>query len=176
MKRVLILFLLAALFLWGCAPAQSVVTVDASYQGKNITFTVDTENRTIYDGQHTYSYQIRGNSTYISYPNGASYYETRNDSIANIGWSDNYDANSYMDGDMLITVLGQATPEKRGGNAFVNLFLIGLGAFYAFAPHAAWYLSYGWHYKDAEPSNASLAVARISGVIMMVLGLGLAIL
>lgn len=34
-----------------------------------------------------------------------------------------------------------------------------------FAPHTSWYLSTGWRFKNAEPSNLILAVNRIVGFI-----------
>ena len=76
---------------------------------------------------------------------------------------------------MLIDVIDETTPEPKNGNFLTGLLLAALGAVYTFAPHAAWSLSRGWWYKNAEPSDAALILARISGVIMIVLGLGFAI-
>ncbi|HEY2839858.1 MAG TPA: DUF6199 family natural product biosynthesis protein [Pirellulales bacterium] len=37
------------------------------------------------------------------------------------------------------------------------------------SPRTVWYLRYGWRYKNAEPSDLSLVVTRISGVLGIVL-------
>lgn len=173
--RVLILLLLAAFLLYGCAQAPSVYTVDANYNGVDIEFTVDTEKGTITDGEYVYTYEWDGrgsdhNAT-ITYPNGATYYESMRGGVGNMGWSNNYDPDTYVDGDTLLYVLSANAPEERGGNPIVGLILIALGAFYAFLPHAAWYLTYGWRFKDAEPSDAALVISRISGVAVAIFGL-----
>ena len=176
MKRIIVIFLLAALLLSGCAPEETVHTVTLNRNGIDYAFTVDTENRTISDGQYTYTYTVNGDHTTITYPNGARYYWTQNGMFGSGGWDDHYDPQTYTDGDMLIDVMDETTPEPKKGNFLVGLLLAALGAFHTFAPYAAWYLSRGWLYKNAEPSDAALVLARISGVIMMVLGLGFAIL
>ena len=38
-------------------------------------------------------------------------------------------------------------------------------------PRAAWALSYGWRFKDAEPSEAALVVNRVCGGALVLLGL-----
>lgn len=176
MKRIIVIFLLAALLLLGCAPEETVHTVTVNRNGIDYAFTVDTENRTISDGQYTYTYAVRGDTTTITYPNSAQFYWTQDGYLGAGGWDDHYDPQTYTDGDMLINVIDETTPEPKNGNFLAGLLLAALGAFYTFAPHAAWYLSRGWLYKNAEPSDAALILARISGVIMMVLGLGFAIL
>lgn len=40
-----------------------------------------------------------------------------------------------------------------------------------FNPRLAWYLSEGWKFRDAEPSDAYLAWSRIGGVIFLIIGL-----
>ena len=175
MKRIIVIFLLAALLLSGCAPKETVHTVTLNRNGIDYAFTVDTENRTISDGQYTYTYAVRGDTTTITYPNSAQFYWTQDGYLGAGGWDDHYDPQTYTDGDMLIDVIDETTPEPKNGNFLTGLLLAALGAFYTFAPHAAWYLSRGWWYKNAEPSDAALILARISGVIMIVLGLGFAI-
>ena len=174
MKRIFAIFLLTALLLLGCAPEETVYTVTLNRNGIDDIFTVDTENSTVSDGQYTYTYTINGNSTTISYPNGARYYWTQDGMFGSGGWDNNYDPNTYADGDMLIDAINETKPETVDGHIFAGLSLAALGAFYTFAPHAAWYLSRGWMYKNAEPSDAALIVARISGVILMILGLAFA--
>ena len=56
------------------------------------------------------------------------------------------------------------------------LLAIAVGAFSAAGPHTAWYWSYGWRYKNAEPSDLALSAERIGGVIAVVVGVLLLIL
>lgn len=41
-------------------------------------------------------------------------------------------------------------------NILVGLILIVSGLIGAISPETGWHLSYGWRYKDAEPSDAAL--------------------
>ncbi len=50
----------------------------------------------------------------------------------------------------------------------IAVVVFGISALGFFAPETSWTLSHGWKYKDAEPSDAALVMARISGGIGMV--------
>jgi len=56
---------------------------------------------------------------------------------------------------------------------FLSILVILLGAVNIFVPEIGWYISYGWRYKNAEPSNVALSLGRISGVILTVVGIGI---
>ena len=88
------------------------------------------------------------------------------------GWSDDYDPTAYVDGEVLLEVLGtdRAAPEKDGGNPLPGLLIIGLGIWGVAAPRSVWYLSYGWRYKDAEPSDMALVAERLGGGVAIVVG------
>ncbi|TCZ76577.1 hypothetical protein E0485_13365 [Paenibacillus albiflavus] len=45
------------------------------------------------------------------------------------------------------------------------LIVIIFGIINIFSPQAGWYLTIGWKFKDAEPSDAALFVQRLSGII-----------
>ncbi|MFF2481048.1 DUF6199 family natural product biosynthesis protein [Paenibacillus sp. NPDC058071] len=49
------------------------------------------------------------------------------------------------------------------------LFILGIVA--VLSPNTAWYLSIGWKFKDAEPSDAALFMHRVGGIIGVVFGL-----
>lgn len=56
-------------------------------------------------------------------------------------------------------------------------FLIGLialviGVVNIASPETAWYLSDGWKYKDAEPSDEALLLTRVGGGAAILIGLG----
>ena len=59
----------------------------------------------------------------------------------------------------------------RSGSPLLGMLLIALGAFNALAPKAAWYLSHGWRYKNAEPSEAALFFSRAGGVVLIFFGI-----
>lgn len=54
---------------------------------------------------------------------------------------------------------------------FVGFLLLVGGVFSAAFPYAAWYGSIGWKIRDAEPSEAALAMNRVGGVVAVVIGL-----
>ncbi|WP_454189863.1 DUF6199 family natural product biosynthesis protein [Paenibacillus sp. Marseille-Q7038] len=49
------------------------------------------------------------------------------------------------------------------------LFII-VGLIAAISPYSAWYLSVGWKFKDAEPSDLALGVERIVGIVLVIAG------
>ena len=52
----------------------------------------------------------------------------------------------------------------------MGVICILFGIFNLAAPEAAWYLSRGWQFKDAEPSDAALVVTRIGGSVAILIG------
>ena len=173
MRRGFLLCLSVCLALALCAcSAQSVYTV--TRDGKE--YTVDREAGTISDGQYTYGFEFSGDSrayeVTIEYPNESTYWWEQNGTgIGYGGWSEGYDESAYAKGDTLREVLPEKAPRARSGNAGVGFFIILLGLFGAVWPRAAWALSYGWRFKDAEPSEAALVVNRVCGGALVLLGL-----
>jgi len=58
----------------------------------------------------------------------------------------------------------------------VALLLIGFGLLEVINPRITWYLSEGWKFKDAEPSDLYLAVSRVVGAVLVLIGLGVLVL
>lgn len=56
-------------------------------------------------------------------------------------------------------------------NILVGLFAIMIGLINVVSPETGWHLSYGWRYKDAEPSDAALTSGHIGGVVAIVIGI-----
>lgn len=52
---------------------------------------------------------------------------------------------------------------------FGCLFII-VGLIAAISPYSAWYLSVGWKFKDAEPSDLALGAERIVGIVLVIAG------
>lgn len=53
----------------------------------------------------------------------------------------------------------------------VGLFCVIAGLVNVISPETGWYLSRGWRYKNAEPSDAALLWGRIGGVVAIVIGI-----
>lgn len=155
---IVFLFLLS---LTGCS-AVHTVTKDG------VDYVIDTGACTISDGTHTYEYTLQGNSgsarIHINYPNGAVYsWQTRNH-IGYGGWTDDYDETLYADGDILCDVILEHAPKPDIGlKAVVAVFLGAFGIFCIKSPETIWYLENAWKFKNAEPSELSLIITRISG-------------
>lgn len=183
MKRTTAIFALifaAAMLLAGCKkePLPTVYTV-YSY---GAPYTIDTQGRTISDGTYTYGYEYAasGRSVSFTYPDGNVYsagISTANSSGAGGmsagAISADYDYSSgYTDPLTLYRAL--TSPREKGKasdtNPLVALLLCGVGIFNLAAPKASWYLSYGWRFKDAEPSDAAITLSRIGGGIAVVIG------
>lgn len=182
MKRTTAIFALifaAAMLLAGCKrePAPTVYAIDVY----GATYIVDTENCTISDGTYTYGYEYAdsGNSVDFTYPNGEVYGASITvasngiDGMSAGAISADYDYSSgYTDPLTLYRALTSPRETERASdtNPLVALLLCGVGIFNLAAPKASWYLSYGWRFKDAEPSDAYMALARIGGGIAIVIG------
>lgn len=169
-KRRFLLFLILALILTACG-AETVKTVE--YRG--MAFTLDMENGTItHDGTvYEYEAETHGDSARytVFYPDGASYTMSWSGNIGGGGGDERYYDADRLDGDILVDLLRDNLPkEKHPGRFGLGLLVVALGVFDAAAPQAAWYLSRGWAYRNAEPSDAALAVARLSGIVLIIIG------
>ena len=56
-------------------------------------------------------------------------------------------------------------------NVFVGFVLVIWGIINIVSPETGWQLQFGWHYRDAEPSDEALIWGRICGVGMVILGI-----
>lgn len=170
MKRLLSLFLLAALLLTGCSRK----------------LTVDKENKTMSDGKYTYTYTDKtttngGNTIHtvtITYPNGAVYSWRQSGgaiSTTTYDTSGSYDPVEYAPGGDLIEALYPEDEESDNtiGDAEVwlligGLFFLGMGIWQVCAPYFFWRLRFGRYVKDAEPSDRGLEVVIASGVLAII--------
>lgn len=183
MKRTISVFALifaAVMLLAGCKkePLPAVYTV-YSY---GAPYTIDTENCTISDGTYTYGYEYAasGRSVDFTYPNGEVYgasITVANNSIGGVSAgaiSADYDYDSgYTDPFTLYRALTSPREKESSSGSnhpFVALLLCGVGIFNLAAPKESWYLSYGWRFKDAEPSHEAITISRIGGGITVVIG------
>lgn len=176
LRCVLSVILLLLCLLGGCAGKNAPTTYTVEYEG--ISYRVDTQAGTLSDGIHTYQFTFTGDtasySVDITYPDGSSYWFRMDNGHGGGGWSDNYDENRYTDGDTLCEVLRQQAPApKRDASLTVVavLLLVAVGLFNLLAPRKAWYVEYGWRFKDAEPSDTALAFQRAAGIVALAIAL-----
>ena len=139
-------------------------------------YTVDREAGTITHGEDVYTYAVTGSGSpriTITYPNGATYFWQWSGSAGHGGWSDDYDPERYADGDTLMELVNFQPPRESSGNPLLGLLVIAAGIFNLAVPRTAWYLSYGWRYRNAEPSDAALVLGRVGGGAAVLIGLAL---
>lgn len=170
-KTLCFLFsLLAILFaLSACTNnSEDPYTYSLVYNSKEIHLTVDPQNGTITDGKDIYHYTISGeNNITITYPNGATYWSGGDAA----GWSNDYDSHNYIRGFTLENALEQQLKSSTPSiGIWAPLLLLGIGLLSVLYPELIWQLSHGWAYKNAEPSNFALIGARVSGALMILLG------
>lgn len=53
---------------------------------------------------------------------------------------------------------------------FIGFLFIISGLIAAISPYSAWYLSHGWRFKNAEPSDLALSTERIVGIVLVIAG------
>lgn len=169
--RILIICLLIC-FLAGCT-AKPAPVYEMDYYGT--LFTVDSEEKTISDGTHLYTYQIDSSGdrqeTVITYPNGSTYYRSRSGNTGHGGWSEDYNENLYVSGDILLHILDSVLPAKsQQGHPLLGILFMAFGIWYAASPYSVWFFNHGWQYKNAEPSENALVWIRVCGFIIIVVG------
>lgn len=144
---------------------------DVEYAGK--VYSVNHNDRTITFDGHVCHYEISGTQMTLIYPDGSTYWWRTSGNVGYGGWSDNYDETRYASGDTLWKVLEQERPDAKQGSNHVGLgfLLVIFGVLEAAFPQTFWWLSHGWRFKDAEPSDMAIGLGRASGVIMVIAGI-----
>lgn len=159
------LALILCLLLTGCGAANKETTPH-EVNG----FTIDKAEQTITRDRDVYHYTISGSTVTIFYPDGSRYYWTYSDMGGYGGSSSDYDPIRYASGDTLLDVINYQPPRRTSGNFGAGLLLAAIGLLNLLAPRVSWYLSYGWRFRNAEPSDAALVLGRIGGGIVLFIG------
>ena len=139
--QAFIVLILVAIFLCACSSVSTTYTVEED----GINFVVDTINGTISDGEYTYQYSFSGSdSSYrvdITYPNNSSYWWQQQGASGYGGWSDAYDENRYVAGDVLRDVLEHEAPKESNTGSFlmaIILLVVGILILAHRAPLGIW--------------------------------------
>ena len=72
----------------------------------------------------------------------------------------------------LATVIenGIVVEQASSDDFLLAIICLVIGAFNLFFPYGAWYLGYGWKFRDAEPSDLMLTMTRIGGILIVIIG------
>lgn len=148
---------------------------------ENDEFTLNTEDKTISDGENTYEYEIDGSGdSYritIDYPDGAQYFWSMSEGVGSGGWNSELTNNSYAKADILVEVAEEDfAPEVESNPWFIVIILGVLGLAGLIYPYGLWWLAYGWRYKDVEPSEIALIAERVVGGAFVIIAVVLAII
>lgn len=176
---MLFAFLLILFSFSACAiSSNEPYTYTCQYNSQELLLTVDPANNTISDGIYTYTYEITDSTIKIIYPDGSSYwFSTNAQGGSSAGWSDDYDWERYLSGFAMEGAFDPLISPPRNPKNLLLIFLVLAVGFVNIAyPKFAWYCTNGWMYKDAEPSDAALIAARVSGAVCVFLGIFLLIL
>ena len=135
-----------------------------------------------YGQTEAYPYEFSGSrenyACEITFPDGTEWYWSQH-GMGGSGsgtWFDKHAIESpYPDPEALCDVILEGKAGKNGpslnfGKVLLILLLAGAGVFHLVSPQTAWYLSYGWRYKNAGPSDAALVMERVGGIVLLGLG------
>ncbi len=165
--RIVIFVLLISLLFTGCTSVPEPYT----YQGGGKTIEVYPAEGKLVCGLEVYTYTVSesGNSTHyhITYPNGGSYYWSQSGWSGSGGGSDGYNELMYIPGMTLVDAIRAG--EDQTPFPWYALILGGLGALLFFFPKESFHVTYGWRFRDAEPSGAYLGFTRFTGGAAMAL-------
>ena len=189
MKRLFPLLLLAALLLTACggttAPEPYTEMIN------DVTYFVDPANQVITVNGWDFSYTQSQDKISIEYPNGAVYTEVRHDyndyvsTVIRSGWDNMGDpqispeGNEYANCHDLIYVVPEYE-EKVSDDPyafkldikmlFLAIISLVMGIYGVSQPEQIWKCRFGWHFKNAEPSEMSLGLIVFGGIILIITG------
>ena len=122
-----------------------------------------------------YHYTYDDGDITITYPNGATYWESASANGAIGGWDGDYDTDRYVDGMTLAMQLNRAY-RNAGKNwdevvltGLLCLVLAGFGLVDVMHPELFYELRYRWRFKNVEPTELALTMSRVSGIAIIVI-------
>ena len=193
MKKIVGFLLLALLIASLVACARTETIYERTVNGE--TYVINRENDTVTHDGNVYKYMLFGVGTNVSsswsltitYPDG-SWYRKDVDSngyveLGSEQTSDDYDPKKYAKGEDLCYVLEELTlkaasgggngltQEKMIAKVLASLVLISVGVLNLVFPGLFHSLKYRLWVRDAEPTEFAVGMARIAGVIYIVMGI-----
>lgn len=158
MRKRLALALAALLISAGvvAAAGREIITLN----GQTAEVVAESPNRLrIHVGDHAWSYERTGSGTALAGPQDAS------------------GAEAQFVNDVVDQWLRRHPEWSRSGRSgdgfkrFIGLVALAVGIGGAIRPRWAWYLSDGWKFRAAEPSDAALVMAQVGGGVTAIVGL-----
>ena len=171
MKKIgiLLLILIAATGIVGCSNKTYV------YEHKGKEYTVDVSSNTISDAKNTYSYSYSGygdsKTIEIVYPNNRIWSMTISEGVGTFYETNSDVISAYPSGNTLYSVISQAEDEHGGVSpmkVIMGIIGVGLCMVPVIAPYQCWQLAHGWKFRDAEPSDAYIVLARVFGILLAI--------
>ena len=129
-RRILALFLSAAMVLSLCACAKKDEATVCTVERGDVAYTVDKENGTISDGENIYHYEMEslgsgGWKLMVTYPDGSTYWWEESGNSGTGRCSMDFEYGKYPDAAALANVLKAAQPERmRSGNPALGLLFL----------------------------------------------------
>lgn len=123
------------------------------------------------ENEDTYRYKYDDGDLTIYYPNEATWWESESADGAIGGWSNDYDPERYIEGEVLARQIRAAydapsgNPDAVLGVAVLSLVLILMGIFMIKDPEAVIHMKYAIRFHYVEPTDFALAEIRIAGVV-----------
>ena len=150
----------------------TITVSDALGTGAGIDGSGNAIGTTPHESKNVYHYTYEDGNITITYPNGATYWESATSTGAISGWDGDYDTDRYIDGALLAQLLNQAYDDAEDritldGSILVgSLFLMIVGAIMAYDPKTVATLRMRWWVKDPEPTEHALRSTRFMGIFL----------
>ena len=195
MKKILV-FIVFIVLLTGCGGGSSssnAIAIDyiagdyiTGVDGQNVTISFDDNTRSAGtissdNGIYRFSYETDGTFNII-YPDG--YVHThRNAQGAMLDWTGEKSPEElgYINAIFLAEAVNEAVMNPIGINnanartkevpLIASLLIIAVGIWQTCSPKSMWWLSKGWLYKNAEPSDMALIMYGFGGVVIVFVGI-----
>ena len=183
LRRWVPLLGLAVLLLGGCGgKAAEPPVYEGEINSQTVRIEFDEGTRcagtiTAGHGNYVFCYEPDGTLS-VTYPNRETY--TCRETDGAIATALTYDGREleeqgYFDLISLMWTLedamgGGRTDSGRGIPVPLSLLLAALGVWQLCTPKSAWWLSNGWLFKNAEPSELALTAYRIGGGLLLLIG------
>lgn len=173
---VLLVAILTVLCMTACGQETEKVFVRG-----DVEFTLNTQDKTISDGENIYEYSIEGSGDNytidIRYPDGAVYTWSQSEEVGTGKWKISNESGIVGRTNELVEIAKEDVPKSVGSKPWFLVIVLGvLGLAGLICPYGLWWLGYGWYYKEAKPSESAITVGRAGGGIALFVAVVLAII
>lgn len=167
--NIFVMLFCAVLFLLSACGIKEEYTFNES----NGIYTVNTSSQTINHWEFTYKYEVSGNSYTIIYPDHSYYsavYDSRQSSDYSFTNSPDYKEKKYEPAGPVIELLRKIyEPEPVPiQNIIFAIIFAAVGLCSIIFPGAVLFLSHGWYFKKAQPSDLAIFLTRLSGGVFLI--------